>query len=450
MARNKTEAFERSFRRLGEYTRPHHPEDNPHGDSIHTEDCRRITELVWTYRDEYPEYAMNRPDEPDGSKPKQRKKSTLDGWLTKLIVLAATDNLSELDERGVNTLFGKLLRGDDYAGRSRTKGTVALYQHATRRFYRVHSDLGVNDQDLILYDTGEGSKAVDPSDMLTRDEIQKADAVAARHDRDYAIWNTLLYTGMRNTCLRTLRWQDVNLEDGEWRPNQTVEEGLKSFHAPNEWRPLLGAKGPLLAWRKEHVEPEPDAMVFTNKPKWSNVNPYEEINPRTVGRVMDAIKEGAGIEKPMNPHMMRHNFVTICKLEKELPDDTVKWLIGHSPESDVMNTTYAHISGDDHSDKAQIAFGYKDEKDTAQRLTPDVCKACERHLNPDFKLCPHCGVPYDHEAAERKEDAENAVHETKGDAARAGDEEGELSADDLQRLMQQNPDAMRELMNGED
>lgn len=58
--------------------------------------------------------------------------------------------------------------------------------------------------------------------------------------------------------------------------------------------------------------------------------------------------------------MMRHNFVTICKRACDPPDATMRFLIGYLPASKVMKTTYAHLSDDDHPERAEVAAGVRD------------------------------------------------------------------------------------------
>jgi hypothetical protein len=123
------------------------------------------------------------------------------------------------------------------------------------------------------------------------------------------------------------------------------------------------------------------------------------------------IKARSGVEKPVYPHMLRHNFVTVCKRDYELPNDTVKYLIGHAKDSRVMETTYSHLSGGEHTEKAMIASGVKepeDEDDSA--LTPVKC-TCGATNPPGARACANCGIVFTPDARNAQETLDESVKE---------------------------------------
>ena len=69
------------------------------------------------------------------------------------------------------------------------------------------------------------STVVDPGNMLTPDEFH-ALRQAPEHPRDKAIVDLFLYTGQRNTAIRTLRIKDIDLDEAKYRLN-TEADGLK-------------------------------------------------------------------------------------------------------------------------------------------------------------------------------------------------------------------------------
>lgn len=58
------------------------------------------------------------------------------------------------------------------------------------------------------------------------------------------------------------------------------------------------------------------------------MDPFESVSGGTIRRIMADIKAKTNIQKPMHPHAMRHTFVTIAKRDHDLPDGTIKYLIG--------------------------------------------------------------------------------------------------------------------------
>lgn len=416
--------------------------------NIHTDDARRITELLWAYRDEYPYYAMKRPDEPNGNAGKERAKLTLDGWGNRLLTAANNIHLSEATAEELNRHASRLLRGFGSHKDSRTKGTVGSHQGAWRRFYAVHDDLNIEDiNDIVLY-TGNSSNSdpnnkINPNDMLTRDEIEEL-SEKIKHDRDQAIFATLLYTGMRNTALRTLRIKDVDTEEGRWKFNDTMTEGLKNVYQPQSKRPLLSAAGPIRDWLKEHPTPDdPDAFLFTAKPNWAKVDPHSPIDSKTVSQVFRDVKPDLSFDKPIHPHMMRHNFVTIAKTDYGLSDSEVKKLIGHAPDSTVMETTYSHLSEEDINDNVEVAAGIKSPDKSDNRFTPHSCKWCGAAVSDGARACETCGRALDPEAERRQKEAEE---ESLDYAVNAETEEDKIAAKSIAKFIKNNPDVVADAM----
>lgn len=320
-----------------------------------------------------------------------------------------------------------------------TKGTLRSYQAALRKFYGYH-DFGVDPGEIPIFD--KAPSGVDPNDMLTRDEIQEA-REAANNPRDRAIFDLLLYTGQRREAIRTLRLKDVDVQDGTYRLNPTVD-GLKGAQDRNGNRPLLGAKGALQNWLEYHPDKsEPENYLITARPSYSAVDPSEPVSGETIRRVMADIKDETDIDKPMHPHALRHNFVTIAKRDYELPDDTIKYLIGHDESSQVMETTYSHLSGDDHVQRAEEAWGIR-EPENDSPLSPDVCNVCGNALEPNAKACARCGTVYTPDARGAQEQMEEQVREQKDDAETLDEYK---DADTIAQALDDDPKLAAELMD---
>jgi integrase len=313
------------------------------------------------------------------------------------------------------------------------KSTLRSYQAALRKFYSYH-DFGIDPNDIPIFDKTDSH--VDPSDMLTKEEIHEA-RNAANNPRDRLIFDLLLYTGQRREALRTLRLKDVNPQEGTYRLNPTVD-GLKGAQDRNGIRPLLGARAAIQSWLDYHPDASnPEHYLITARPGYSQVDPSQPVSGETIRKVMSNIKERAEIAKPMHPHALRHNFVTIAKRDYELPDDTVKYLIGHTADSTVMETTYSHLSGDDHVQRAEEAWGIRDPEEESP-LTPDVCNVCGNPLDPNAKACARCGTVYTPDA----QSVQEQIQQDMKNSYRAVD------PDDMER--QDNLDTLDELLEHPD
>ncbi|WP_228842415.1 tyrosine-type recombinase/integrase [Halococcus agarilyticus] len=367
---------------------------------IAADDAARITEIVEAYDDGN---TIRSP--PDGES--TRSPTTLTTWIAFMSKVARETPLNTLHadpdgdrDTNVNAVIDRFLTGESDLVKKGgiSKKTVQKIQFTMRRFYRYHDDLWVDADDINYYsDVGDESGTVDPRDMLTREEILSA-RQSADHPRDEAMFALLLYTGMRNAALRSLRWRDVDLERGVYKYNPNCD-ALKGADHVGKWRTLLDAAQPLRDWRNYHPEAEnPDAYVFTKKPRWTaddDLDPEIQLSSNSVSYTMRKIKEKAGIEKPMHPHMLRHNFVTIAKEDYELPDSTVKYLIGHEEDSDVMQRVYSHLSDESHNEKAEIAAGIREPDDkSGSRLSPGTCRTCGNALPENARACARCGTVF--------------------------------------------------------
>ena len=372
-----------------------------------------------------------------------RTPQTLMSWLYRLMVFAQYRELTEATADEINRDVQKMHSGQHphVQDKGLKKGTLRAYQAAVRKFYSYH-DFGIDPDDIPLFDKEETS--VDPNDMLTKEEIHEAREVID-NPRDLLIYDLLIYTGQRREALRTLRIKDVNPQEGTFRLNPEVD-GLKGAAERNGNRPLLAAKATVQDWiNNYHPDPsDPEHYLITARPGYSAVDPTTPVSGETIRKVMENIKKETDITKPMHPHAMRHNFVTIAKRDYDIPDDTIKYLIGHDADSTVMESTYAHLSGDDHVQRAEEAFGIREPEEESS-FTPDVCRICNKPLEPNAKACSNCGTVYTPDAQQAQEqidgDMKRSYAETEPDDGDTID-----GIDDLGKLLEENPKVKAELL----
>ena len=371
-----------------------------------------------------------------------RTPGTLMSWVYRLAQFARDLDLTEATLNDLKRDMQRMHDGDHpYVQKDDgiTKGTLRSYQAALRKFYRYH-DFGVDPDKIPIHEKSQSP--VEPEDMLTKEEIQDVrDNIA--NPRDRALFELLLYTGQRREAIRTLRLKDVDMENGTYRLNPNVD-GLKGAQDRNGKRPLLGAKGPLQKWLEYHPDrSDPENYLITARPSYSAVDPSTPVSGETIRRAMADAKDNSDVEKDMHPHALRHNFVTIAKRDYDLPDDTIKYLIGHDESSEVMETTYSHLSGDDHVARAEEAWGIREPTDESP-LTPDVCNVCNNPMEPNAKACSNCGTLYTPDAKGAKDQMEERVREKKGDADTL---EEYKDADAIAQAIEDDPKLAAQLMD---
>lgn len=338
---------------------------------------------------------------------------------------ATTENINE----HMDTLMDNL-----------SKSTVQLYQCSLVSFYRYHSDLAVDPDNVVIL-KDEPTK-VDEQDIFNREDIEAMRSVIP-NDRDRAIFELALNTGQRIRALQSLRVKDVQPQEGVFFLNNDVT-GLKGADKQSRKRPLLGARKACLDWLAKHpTSDNPDSAFITHLPKYENRYGDEfgeALSGQHINRRLKMIGEEAGINKPTNVHNFRHTFVTIAKRDYNLDDSTIKFIIGHAKDSSVMETTYSHLTADDHISKAEVGAGIK-EKEESSTLTPEICPTCYKNLEPGDKACSVCGEIFTPDAQAAKNKMEEDLYQSKGEAE--GEEENAL--DQMKDLLKENPGLIKEL-----
>ncbi|AGN01154.1 integrase family protein [Salinarchaeum sp. Harcht-Bsk1] len=315
--------------------------------------------------------------------------------------------------RAVNALFDDLGSGEhpDVKEGGYGKSTMAQWESAVSKFFEHHDSLGV-DHEAIVIDRQEKS-TVDERDMYTPDQVQQL-REAVTNTRDRCILELLLNTGQRIRAVQTLRVKDVNTDAGVYYLN-TADGGLKGADKNGKKRPLLGAKRAVYDWLKDHPTGEPDDYLITCLPTAARGTPGDKLSQSNIRDRLRGIADDAGVDKPPNPHNFRHYFVTACKRDYEMDESTIKHLIGHGQGSRIMETTYQHLSDNDHVEAAEVAAGLR-EPDAGSPLTPKICPTCSESLAPEAKACPGCGTVFAPDAqatqAQIEEDVKADYRET--------------------------------------
>jgi len=134
----------------------------------------------------------------------------------------------------------------------------------------------------------------------------------------------------------------TEFEDGVLYLNEEAE-GLKGAKGK---RPFLGAEAYVRRWMGYHPTGEPGDYLITPKATGGG-EPGGMITQDTIRYHLRKIADNAEVDKDVHPHIFRHYFTTIAKRDYDMDDAYVKHLRGDSPGSNVMETTYRHLSDDD-------------------------------------------------------------------------------------------------------
>jgi integrase/recombinase XerC len=196
------------------------------------------------------------------------------------------------------------------------------------------------------------------ADWLTQDEFSRL-RTAAEHprrkrsgiaDRDRLVLLTLVQTGLRRAEMIALNWSDLEL-DGP-RPSLLVRcgKGGKPRRQPLA-APLAEELGRLRAKRDAPA----DAPVFCGLEG-------KRLQPTILAAIIRRAAEGAGLEKRVTAHTLRHTAATW--LRQQTGDARlVAAYLGHADLSTVSR--YAHVAGDELHEAAATLAGLSAAADAA-------------------------------------------------------------------------------------
>lgn len=316
--------------------------------------------------------------------------------------LAATEldgDLLDQTTDSINRLMSDMASGDAEIAPDGgySKGSVGQYQSALKAVYRYHDGHDVDPEEIPVF--APDGTSVDERDMFIVEEVQ-AMREATESARERCLFELLAFSGQRIRAIQTLRIKDIDFDEGVFYLNEEAG-GLKGAKGK---RPLLGAEAYIRRWLDYHPTKEPDDYLITPKATGGGT-PGEMMTQDTIRYHLKKIADKAGIEKDVHPHIFRHYFTTIAKRDYDLDDAYIKHLRGDAPGSNVMETTYRHLSDDDAVEHADAKFEGR-EPEQESPLTPEVCPTCEEILEPDAKACSHCGAMFSPDAQAVKERVE--------------------------------------------
>ena len=320
-----------------------------------------------------------------------------------------------------------------------SKNTLSTYQVAASHFYGYHDDLGVDREDIHVYNA-PSKKKHDETDLFTEaevDALRQACGSTQNPPRNRALLELLIFTGQRIGALLTLRVKDVELNPEGDDNNAYIylndeyeaeHGGLKGALARGRKRPMFGAKKYVRDWLDYHPEgDDPEAWLFVGNPNHWKTDPDGHLSHSSADHRLKQIAKEAGVEKPVNPHNFRHYCATVLYRDYDLDRDAIRMLLGHVEGSSALEEVYSHVLDGDFIEKAEEAMGYR-EPDESTPFTPETCPTCGELLKDGWRQCPNC-----QEAFGPTDDAEAFAESVENDAHTAALTE-DLSADEREGL----------------
>ena len=92
-------------------------------------------------------------------------------------------------------------------------------------------------------------------------------------------------------------------------------------------------------WRVGHAQ----GKILRNGWLFPGLDPVDPLTPRQLNRAIHAAADGAGIDKRVSMHTLRHSFATHL-LEQKVDIRVIQVLLGHKQLE--TTTIYAHVATD--------------------------------------------------------------------------------------------------------
>lgn len=213
---------------------------------------------------------------------------------------------------------------------------------------------------------------------------------AIQNPGERCLFELLAYTGQRIRVIQPLRIQDIDLENSMFNINEPPD----AFEDTSGKRPLLGAEAYVRSWLDYHPAGGREDYLITPQVTGDGKS-GRMLTQESIRYHLRKIADKAAVEKDVYPHIIQHYFTTIAKREYGLDNFYIRHLRGDALGSNVMETTYRHLSNEDVPERATARFEGS-EPEPKQSLSPETCPTRWKILDPGAKACANvvrCSPP---------------------------------------------------------
>jgi len=229
------------------------------------------------------------------------------------------------------------------------------------------------------------------SDLVTPTEIDLL-LRTTNYVRDRAFISALWEAGPRVSEIGNMHIKDAVPVTNGYTLNITGKTGTRN--------PLVITSAPhLSAWLSVH----PDAGN-PNAPLWPQLRSRQPLSYDAICRLLQRLFHKAGIKKPCHPHLFRHSRVTYVLANAIMNEQQAKTYFGWTPESDVIGSTYAHLTDSDANNAILRENNLAPHQQAQRDLQPITCRICHQLNTPRAEYCQRCHAVLDlHRAYEHQQ-----------------------------------------------
>ncbi|MFA5246989.1 MAG: site-specific integrase [Candidatus Micrarchaeia archaeon] len=222
-----------------------------------------------------------------------------------------------------------------------------------------------------------------PEELLTAEEVERL-AAATTNARDRALLLVLYESGCRIGELLYLKLKNVQFDNYGGVLIVNGKTGSRRVR-------IIASVQVLGRWLQEHPDRNnPDAYLWPAR--LGHYQPVPFAYP-TLLAMLDRVRQTAGIQKRVYPHLFRHSRATA--LASKLTEAQMKEHFGWTQGSE-MAATYVHLSGRDVDSTLLQMYSLKDKPvEREPALDFRICNRCKERNSPGQEFCGRCGNPLD-------------------------------------------------------
>ena len=228
------------------------------------------------------------------------------------------------------------------------RGWLPVSYNTARKIYRTYCEYLVRDKLLEKNPFSDIPKMKEPTKLVK--SVSSENIRTLRYlllhifnlktlawMRDFVIFQTFLYTGMRRKELLDLKPEDfdpinqsISIRNGKWWKGRIVPVSSQLFPILMDWQKMLIGK---------YKEPK---FFFPSK------NNYR-LSERNLRDVFNKVKKK--IDFPLSPHRLRHTFATEL-VKNDVDIFNIAFILGHSS----VKTTQIYLTADTESINRKISW----------------------------------------------------------------------------------------------
>ena len=254
-----------------------------------------------------------------------------------------------------------------------TYKTISDYEGVLKRFYKWRYGKVPEFLEIKIYNRPSHDKQLE---LITKSDIE-AMIGSTNSLRDKALISLLYDSGCRIGEILSLRPGEVVYD----------EYGLVIRVHGKTGNRQVRIVGDSIAYLRDYLKSKGNVngYVFTQR---GDV----QLNYQSTRKIILRLKERAGINKRIYPHLFRHTRASL--LASRVPEAPLENQMGWVHGSR-MTQTYVHLSGRDQDNAILKAYGISTKEEVITDAKPKKCLRCNE-LNPsNARYCHNCWLPFD-------------------------------------------------------